>query len=101
MFTTQLYFYTMPFASMLDLPAELLAEITDFVAASRQDLRQLRCVNRTFHDLATPGVFKNLTVYTTVTNARGFLDLLDSPIVANHIQDITLVENSPLVPRTR
>ena len=84
----------MPFASMMDLPAELLAEITDLVALSRQDLLQLRCVNRAFHDLATPDIFKNLTVHTTDTSARGFLNLVGSPVIASHIQDITLVEGS-------
>ena len=82
----------MPFASVLDLPAELVHEI--LVGVSRQDLPQLRCVNRAFHDFLTPGIFKDLTVHTTETSARGFLNLLDSPAVANHIQSITLVEDS-------
>ena len=82
----------MPLVSLLDLPTELLAEITNLVAAPMRDLRQLRCVNKIFHSLATPRTFKNLTVYTTDASAKGFVNLLDSPNVADHIQGVTLFE---------
>ena len=83
----------MPLIRILDLPTELLAEITSLVEPEIWDLRQLRCVNKIFHSLATPWAFKNLTVYTTNTSAKGFVNLLDSPNVADHIQGITLVEH--------
>lgn len=83
----------MPFATILDLPPELLAEITALVAVSTQDLRRLRCVNKAFHSHATPGAFKKIRVHTTDKTARGFFRLLYSPDIVKHIQAITLVED--------
>ncbi|KAI0246554.1 hypothetical protein BJV78DRAFT_145335 [Lactifluus subvellereus] len=95
----------MSLAGMVDLPLELLIEITSFVAVSTQDVRQLRCVDKTFHRVATPVAFKTTIIHTTDKSTRGFLNLLNSSNIVNHVRDITLVEEpflteQPLPPET-
>ncbi|KAH9983061.1 hypothetical protein BJV74DRAFT_54486 [Russula compacta] len=82
----------MPFATILDLPRELLGEITDLVAVSAQDLHRLRRVSRAFHSVATRRAFKEIRVYATYKSTRGFMLLMSSPSVTTHIQAIELSE---------
>ena len=86
----------MPLAGMVDLPLELLIEIMSFVSISTQDVRQLRCVDKTFHRVATPIAFKTIIIHTTDKSTRGFLNLLNSSNIINHVRDITLVEDPSL-----
>ncbi|KAI0265877.1 hypothetical protein BC834DRAFT_876767 [Gloeopeniophorella convolvens] len=76
---------------MGNVPVVLLVEIMRSVV-SIEDLRRIRSVNKTFHGLATPAVFKNVTVYATTNGAQGFVNLLNSPDVAKYVEDITLEE---------
>jgi hypothetical protein len=86
----------MPLTGIVDLPLELLIEITSFVSVSIQDVLQLRCVDKAFYRVATPVAFKSIIIHTTDKSTRGSLNLLNASNIVNHVRDITLVEDPSL-----
>ncbi|KAH9029511.1 hypothetical protein EDB85DRAFT_1522656 [Lactarius pseudohatsudake] len=86
----------MPSAGLLSLPLELLDEVTDYVAASPQEILTLRCVNKAFCSLVTPAAFRKIVVHTTDESAQGFLELLVSTDIAKHVRVIQIIEDPVL-----
>jgi hypothetical protein len=84
-----------PPVGIFSLPPELLGEIFEYLAtfASPHDIFNLRCVNETFCDLATPIAFWETVVHTTDKSTQGFLELLLRPEVAEYVRDIKIVED--------
>jgi F-box domain len=79
--------------SIINLPLELLFEITRKV--SRKDLCQLRSVNSLFDTLATPEIFKSITVRNSNTESTEiFWTILHTPHIARHVQSIKFFEGT-------
>lgn len=74
-----------------NLPSELLSEITRNVV-SKEDLSRLRSVNSLFETLATPEIFKSITVRNNKQSADRFWTLLRTSRITLHIQSISFVE---------
>ncbi|KAH8978149.1 hypothetical protein EDB92DRAFT_1911942 [Lactarius akahatsu] len=83
----------MPSAGLLSLPLELLDEVTDYIAASPQEILTLRCVNKALCSLVTPAAFRKIVVHTTDESAQGFLGLLVSTDIAKHVRVIQIVRD--------
>ncbi|KAH9991007.1 hypothetical protein BJV77DRAFT_560332 [Russula vinacea] len=84
--------------SIINLPLELLFEITRKV--SRKDLCQLRSVNSLFDTLATPEIFKSITVRNSNTESTEiFWTILHTPHIARHVQSIKFFEGGVVAGR--
>jgi hypothetical protein len=77
-----------------NLPVEVLLQIIRMVV-SKEDLCQLRSVNSTFNKLATPAVFRNITVSNNYRSADRLWTVLHTPHIAQHVQSLTYVEGRP------
>ncbi|KAI0049118.1 hypothetical protein FA95DRAFT_1557230, partial [Auriscalpium vulgare] len=81
--------------SMPSLPPELLLKIAHSSELCGPDLRQLRAVNRTFHNLVSRDAFAKLTVTATVKSAGGLHNILNTPTLAAYVQEIEFEEDMP------
>ncbi|KAH9173967.1 hypothetical protein EDB89DRAFT_645473 [Lactarius sanguifluus] len=70
------------------LPFEILTAIFEKVDDIR-DLSHIRTVSRTFCAVATPIVFRNLSVITTKGSAKNLRRLFDVPEIAAHVRRVT------------
>jgi hypothetical protein len=74
------------------LPVELLSGIIRMVVC-REDLCQLRSVNSTFNELATPALFENITVSNNYTSADKLCAVLRTRHIAQHLRSLTYAES--------
>ncbi|KAI0049129.1 hypothetical protein FA95DRAFT_949515 [Auriscalpium vulgare] len=77
---------------MRSLPVELLHQIVHS-DLSKRDLRQLRAVNRAFQQLVVRDVFRKLYVTPTIKSGQGLHNILNTPALAVHVQEIEFEEN--------
>jgi hypothetical protein len=75
------------------LPVELLSQI--LMLLSKEDLCQLRSVNPTFDELATPALFENITVSNNYTSPDKLWTVLHTPHIAQHVRSLTYAESRP------
>ena len=72
---------------MNDCPIEVLGLFVETVN-SESTLRNLRAVNSTFHDLATPRAFRTAYVTNTPASAMGLQSLMACAHLAQHVTAI-------------
>ncbi|KAI0049124.1 hypothetical protein FA95DRAFT_1604656 [Auriscalpium vulgare] len=77
------------------LPLELLLNVVHSPELSGHDLRQLRAVNRTFHNLVCRDAFRKVAVTATVKSANGLLNILGTPAISTYVQEIESQEDMP------
>jgi len=72
---------------MQELPVELINAVVDNVS-SPTDLLHLRRVNRTYRELVTPLVFRELHMKTSIQSAQNFQQVIGTAHLATHIREV-------------
>ncbi|KAG6335865.1 hypothetical protein ID866_3230 [Astraeus odoratus] len=72
---------------MNNLPIELIQSVVDNVSDT-VDLLQLRAVNSTCRDLATPNVFRKICVRNSVKSAQSALQIFMTPSLASEVREV-------------
>lgn len=70
---------------MDELPVELLAQIVDY--CDHYSRKQLRCINKIFHDLATPLIFDEVYVATFKHSLAKFTSIASCHL-AKHVRKL-------------